>query len=631
MKYTYKLDSRFFLLLTVSSLILSSLWADDVNSVLEEYNQKNRLSQKTIDANKGHLVLFTREKLERMHAKTLKDVFKTTPVIFYDENRYALPDPLTVGGIEPYKSNFIRLYVDGVEITHGWAGSGLLLYGDLNIDFVDHIEFYYMTPSFETSVEPAFLTIFLYSKDPNRDSGGKLNLIGGSRGYNMETFSYGEQREDFSYMVNVSRTDARREKIDNGTPTPLSRDYERLQLFSYVKSENQVFHLQVMKKDMNSLAGASWDATPTVSNMVFTNLHLDYGINLGSYWKAQFAYDRLRIDINEADNMPLVWDYPSTNHLDVQIDNDTYTAELSYQRTIDSHRLHTGVKMRNKKLTNVEVDAKDIPLPDFSSEKVFSIFFQDQYSLTEQQMLSFGVSYDRIDREEDMVNDNLLQIRLGYIYTDETWSYKAYLYRTEVALQPLMRYFYPKMSDGLPAHATWGITQELSYSKSDDHRFRIMLHAMTDEEDAVQSDRVSAKMQFYSSIVNYDYKCDEENTLGIQLYYLHGEKILEFGHYDDIGGYFSMMNRYGDFDFYNGVVWHRNDIMKRHYFDWTSTITWNMSESFTVTLKGDNILDRANETHLYRWDVSSGMPTPIDPLSISPIDQRVTLELEYLF
>ncbi len=174
-------------------------YAADINTLLNEYNQKNDLSQKTIDENKGHLVLFTRERLEKMHAKTLKDVFKTAPVMYYHENRYALPDPLMSGAFEPYRSNFIRLYVDGVEITQGWMGSGVMLYGDVNIDFVDHIEFYYAIPSFETSVEPAYLTIFLYSKSPEQDSGGKVDLVQGSRGYDSQSISYGEQTKDFAY------------------------------------------------------------------------------------------------------------------------------------------------------------------------------------------------------------------------------------------------------------------------------------------------------------------------------------------------------------------------------------------------------------------------------------------------
>ena len=288
-------------------LFSSTVSAENIDNLLQDYNKKNALSQKTIDENKGHLVLFTREKLEEMHAKTLKDVFKTTPMLYYHENRYALPDPLTSGALEPYKSNFIRLYIDGVEITQGWMGSGLMLYGDVNIDFVDHIEFYYMTPSFETTVEPAYLTIFLYSKDPKRDSGGKLDLSGGSRGYNSQSISYGEQKEDLSYMVNFSHTDEKRETIDNGTTRPLSRDFERTQLFSYIKTEDQIFHLQVMKKETDSLAGMSWDATPLESKIDYLNLHMDYGIDLSEHWHAQIAYDWLKTDMTQADEFPLAW------------------------------------------------------------------------------------------------------------------------------------------------------------------------------------------------------------------------------------------------------------------------------------------------------------------------------------
>ncbi len=57
---------------------------------------------------------------------------------------WVFPDPLYFWWDRVLtRSNFIRLYVDGVEITQGWMGSGVVLYGDVNIDFVDHIEFYY--------------------------------------------------------------------------------------------------------------------------------------------------------------------------------------------------------------------------------------------------------------------------------------------------------------------------------------------------------------------------------------------------------------------------------------------------------------------------------------------------------
>jgi len=611
--------------------LLSPLFSGNVDSILEEYNHKNVLSQKTIDANKGHLILFTREELEKMHAKTLKDVFKTTPMIYYHENRYALPDPLMSGSFEPYRSNFIRLYIDGVEITQGWAGSGLLLYGDVNIDFVDHIEFYYMTPSFESSVEPAFLTIFLYSKDPKRDSGGKINLIGGSRGYNMETFSYGEEKEDLSYMINISRTDAKREKVNNGTAQPLSRDFERLQLFSYIKSEDQIFHLQIMKKDMNSFAGASWDATPLVSKLDFLNLHVDYGIDITENWHALVSYDWLKSDMQEEDDLPLIWAFPTSNRLYACTENTTMTAELTYKKKIGKHHINAGIKGRNKKLSQLELDGQKVSLPSFDSEKVGSVFFQDQYALTQEQLLSVGVSYNYISRNGDVLDDSLLQFRLGYIYTNEHWSYKAYLYRTQMALEPLMRYVYPQAAQNIGAQTTLGVTQEVAYTNAN-QRIRLILHMMRDENSLLQNTFGNTEdTKYFTTILNYDYDFDRDNKVNFQLYYARYEDIFNLDELDDISGYFSFFNSYGDFDFYNGVVWHRNSLDWKNYVDWTSSVTWNISEVLTVTLKGDNLLDKAKETSLYRLDVTTAPPAVMPPLSISPIDKRITIELEYLF
>ncbi len=388
-------------------LVSTSMQANEVDSLLKKFNQKNDLSQKTIDENKGHLVLFTRDKLERMHAKTLIDVFKTTPVIYYHENRYGLPDPLASGAFEPYRSNFIRLYIDGVEVTQGWMGSGLILYGDLNIDFVDHIEFYYAIPSFETAVEPAYLTVFLYSKNPKQDNGGKVNLVQGSRGYNSQSVSYAEQKEDYAYMVNFSHTDAKREKIDNGTTTPLSRDFERLQLFSYIKTEDQIFHLQVMKKETDSLAGLSYDATPLVSEVDYLNIHMDYGIDFTEYLHAQFAYDWLKTDLRQADDNPLVLiGSMFGNELDATVKNSTYSAELTYKENIGDHRLATGIKGRWKRLDSLSLEGfGTIPLT-FTEEDVFSVFFQDQYVLSDAELLTLGVEYSKVYRNSTIAMMN---------------------------------------------------------------------------------------------------------------------------------------------------------------------------------------------------------------------------------
>ena len=619
-------------LLFLGLFFASLVEASSVEKLLDAYSHKNDLSQKTIDENKGHLVLYSREKLEKMHAKTLKDVFKTTPVMYYHENRYGLPDPLSGGLFEPYLSNFIRLYVDGVEITQGWVGSGLVLYGDMNIDFVDHIEFYYMTPSFETAVEPAYLTIFVYSKDPERDSGVKLTLLQGSRGYNAQSISYGKKKEKYAYMLNLSHTDAKRTKIDNGTDHPLSRDFERTQLFGYIKTKNQVAHLQVMKKNTDSLAGLSLDATPLVSKLDYLNLHMDYAIDFDAHWHAQFAYEWLDNNIRQEDDLPLVLHYKLfPSRLRGSVKNSTYSAELTYKKRIEKHRIASGVKGRWKSLDFVSLDEiGSIPI-DFTQENIFSYFLQDQYALSQAELLTFGLSYSKFHRNSGIEDDTLLQLRLGYIYTSEQWSYKAYVYRTMFALDPFSRFINKHSEHHNTNHesvqTTRGVTQEIGYT-NDDYRVRLMLLMMKDKDGLVQT-MGSGKTQYYFGVLNYDYRFDIDNQANLQLYYAQYRDIFNIDKLEDFSGYVSFSNTYEKFDFYNAVVWHQNSIDHIHYFDVTSAISWNVSENLTFTLKGENLLDRAKATSLFRISPLNG--EFLKPLSISPIDRRLTVEMEYTF
>ena len=623
------MDSRFIIKVILFNIVLFTvvLQATSVDELLHEFTKKNDLSTKTIDANKGHLVLYTRERLEKMHAHTLKDVFKTTPVVYYNENRYALPDSLSSGLFEPYKSNFIRLYVDGIEVTQGWLGSGLALYGDINIHFVDHIEFYYLTPSFESSTEPAYLTIFLYSKSVEQDSGGALSLLGGSRGHNVQSFNYGSKNEDYSYMVNVSHTDAKREKISNGTQTPLSRDFERTQLFSYIKGENQTFHLQLMQKKTDALGGLSLDATPLKSKIDYLNLHMDYSIDFSENWRAEFSYEWLKSDMEQADNTSLFFAGLNLgNSFRKTSKSHTYSGNLIYKTNINQHRITTGLKGRIKELDKNSFESVNIPNFDFSfnKETILTAYFQDQYALSDTELLTLGLSYNKILRNGVAQDDDLFQMRLGYIAASDAWTYKTYLSRTMFALDPASRLV---QSKNIKVQKTLSITEEVSYVSAD-YQLRLMMLLMKDE-DGILENAGDGNTKYFFSVLNYDYDYDINNKINLQLYYARYDDIFNLDKLEDWSGYISLSNTYESIEFFNAVIWHQNSIDYKHYFDVTSTVSWNISEKLSMTLKGENLFNRAKETNLFRIDPMTG--NLLNPLSISPIDRRITIEMEYRF
>jgi hypothetical protein len=77
------------------------------------------------------------------------------------------------------------------------------------------------------------------------------------------------------------------------------------------------------------------------------------------------------------------------------------------------------------------------------------------------------------------------------------------------------------------------------------------------------------------------------------------------------------------------LIWHRNNIDYKDYFDLDLALTWNISEELSVALKGTNLLDKAKETGIMRVDPVTYKP--MAPLNASPIDRRITLEMEYTF
>jgi iron complex outermembrane receptor protein len=620
--------SKLFLLYITILLAPQFTYPNEIDALLEEFNKKNNSSVSTININRGHLISYSREKIEKMRAVSLRDILKTTPAIYYHENRYGIPDPLAGGSSIPNVSNFVRIFIDNVEVTQGWIGSGIVLYGDISLDFVDHIDLYYMAPSLDTSAESAYMTIFLYSKDPAQDGGIKTSLIYGSNECNTQSISYGAEKETYAYMLNVSHTNAKRNTIANDSSKPLSRDFERTQIFGYVKDEKQTFHLQLISKQTDSLASLSWDATPDKSQVDYLNLHMDYSIKFTPNWHAQFTYEWLKNDIDFRDDHPLMSGaivYPFHDFISTS-EYSTYTGELTYQNTIGKHHILTGIKSRKKVLDSYSIQA----IPDFKSfydsETIHTLFFQDQYALTEHGLLSLGLSCSKLNRNNGVKDDTLYQARLGYLYTDNQWTYKTYLYRSMYARDTLVASLYAADTSIQP-QTSYGISQEITY-KTEQYSVGLTMLYMEDK-DSLLNVEVDQDTQYLYSLFRYNYQWSPDTQLDLWVYYAKYENLFHFPELTDMSAYLSASHAQGDFDIFNSLVWHTNSIDKQNYFDLTSAITWNINKDLSLTIKGENLLDKAKKSTLFRMDPES--MTPMPSLKIPVTDRRVTLNLEYTF
>ncbi|MBN1840052.1 MAG: hypothetical protein JW802_08430 [Campylobacterales bacterium] len=133
-----------------------------IENLLNTIEKKSDLSEKTKLENSGFSTIYTRNDLDMMQVKYLSDILKYT-MDGYRLSRYGLPDPLTYGPV-PFSSSLIRIFIDEQEITTAMYGSGMIILGDLDLGFVDHIEVYNLSTSFVYSSEPTSVLIQCFRK-----------------------------------------------------------------------------------------------------------------------------------------------------------------------------------------------------------------------------------------------------------------------------------------------------------------------------------------------------------------------------------------------------------------------------------------------------------------------------------
>lgn len=106
-----------------------SVNANEIDALLESYQTESELFKKTKDESAEHLTVYTRDDLEMMQVETLKDILKS-----------------------------IRIYLNQNELILPIFGSGVSLFGNIDMDFIDHVEIYEGFSSFKFGIEPASIT-----------------------------------------------------------------------------------------------------------------------------------------------------------------------------------------------------------------------------------------------------------------------------------------------------------------------------------------------------------------------------------------------------------------------------------------------------------------------------------------
>ena len=634
-----KKNILYFIILSVFSPLYS---AETVDDLLKDIKYKTDLSKKTKLANSGISFIYTRDDLQRMQAKYLKDILKSSYLSKYAENRYGIPDPL-VKGIEklPFRSSNIRIYVDNQEIVAGMYGSGLIIYGDLDIGFADHIEIYTSNPTYEYSTESTMILIKIYSKSTLKDSGAKVEVNTGSYGANrVSAFISQDINNDWSHFSYISRNHDNR-KIHYSNNEPLSRDKDVTHIFSSFKNDNQRIILDITDQNRDSFMSVSLDATPQEARLDFQSLHIGYDSNFNNF-SFLAAYDYTDTYTFFLDNIVQNQSEFNSNFQvfkqETNTKSEVFTTELKYNYITQNNKLTTGVKYRNKRYKNKIFEVNNFAWPQSKNDTqtVLTIFMENKYSIKENKILTFGIQSSQINNNYSEQDDNLFMYRLGYTYIYENFTSKTVMSHMESALEPYLISLSYLLTPGRKKPQEYDYLIQNTIFEKLNNKYELVLSYIKVKNELLREpsknnllDNYDKNLYLSTALFRWTYKYNRYDKLLTRFDYQDIKNLYDFTHLKNYTAVIRNINTYKQFDIFSELLYTKNNIDKKNFYDLSFGVKYNYNQEMTLSIKGENLLNKAATTTFTRVDPQT--ITQEEPLYISPIDRKITFTLEYQF
>lgn len=617
------------------ALTFLSLEATDLDSLLSEYKTESDLSKKTKDESAGNLIVYTRDDLERMQVEYLKDILKSLRAFSYNENRLAQPDLINQDPIVYYSKN-IRVYLNENELLTPLTGSGFIIFGDMEMDMIDHVEIYEGFPSFEFGAEPATIVIRLYTKSVEHDEGGRVKASIGSYQSNKQNVYYAGQEENFSYFVYVNHDDKNRNKYEKDANT-LRRDDDRKRFYASLSTQNHRVEFHALKQDgdafLSSLVGAVPDSAEKelrYFNVATHSEFLDKSLILNLSYLEESNNLASSYDANNPVILPGL---PPVTQYDQDIEMKGFTASLQKKYTIQSHNIVAGLQYRYKyfDLKDIKFNNTAFPVSQaYDREDIYSISLQDSIALADNHLLTISVGDQYYKRNKNQSDTNLIQLRLGYTYTSQEWVAKTFLSRQEFAAEPYMLVSPYYGNTDLKSDGYSSIFQEVSY-KTPSTLSKIVLGygvnndlAVIDNTFTLQNSGVD--IYGYSGALEFTLFFRDNDKLELQANYTNIQSPVTLKHHGRYDYVARMLNSVSRFDIFNELVVHSNYRNVDDGYDYSVGVKYNASNDLKINLKGENIFDTGMKQIFY----TKLAPTP-ETISVPIVDRKITFSFEYLF
>jgi len=618
----------FFLFLSTFSL----LEANEIALLLEKYQAESELSKKTKDENAGHLIVFTRDDLERMQVETLKDVLKSIRLFRYLENRVGEPDMLNIDPVL-YSSKSVRVYLNDNELELPITGSGFLMFGNIDMDFIDHVEIYEGFPSFEFGVEPATVVIRLYSKNAQHDSGSRIKGLIASHSSNKENIYTSGYVDDMAYFAYVNHSDDDK-KVYNIDNQEVKRNFHTNHFYGSLSQDNYKLELNALEVKHDAFLGMLPYTVPQNANMDRNYINASFSAKSADKtlsFNASYIYSSG--DYQAQYPAPLAAAFGGYTTLHQNYKTDTLTVIGKKEFKFNTNTLVLGLQYRYKyfKFDDITYNgiASNIP-QNYNKENIYSIFFEDTFFLSQNDLLSISLMQQYYARNKGMKNESMPQLRLSYVHVKDAWTSKTFLSRQEFIPEPFMTATPVVGNPKLDSEIYNAFTQEINYKTKQTLSKLLVGYSVTNKFLMPNSHGVMQNskkdLDIYLASAEFTYFFRTKDKLELQIDYA---KLKGSDYYEDnthINYLIRMLNSVGKFDIFNELIINSGFENLDTGYDYSAGIKYRATPDLHFGLKGENIF-KSGLTRKYYYHI---VPMP-QQLEVPVIEQKFMLSMEYLF
>ncbi len=619
--------------------------ADDHNLqiLLKKYVKESKLSKKTKKDVSGLLYLYTREMLDKMQAKNLRDVLKTVPQINLYLNLINIPT-ISISSYGEFPSGAVRILINDHDISSTTYGSGFLNWGDIDLDYIDHIEIYKGTSSIRFGSEIAHIVIKLYTKLASREVGSKIRVMVDGKGSSiLNLYNANVINDDLSYFIFGNLRDINNDKHYKqfmGKRYVYDRDNKEYNFYTNVEYHKWLFEIGAMNKKSGGFIDVGLFQTPNGSNMNVKHKYFQLSKTFLNNYKVKVSVDSIEQSRNSIDpNLLNVHGIFVTNYSS-QAKDDIYSFTLDKMTYLgDKDTLLLGGFYKYKTM-NIK--------GDMFNSKNSSIFYNNKiknsikyYALYGEYTHKFSknISFITLAKQEyqryqkDIKGFDKLYYKFALEYKDSKFLSRLSYTKSFVPVQPYQIVY--------PLRVPYKVNSKISIPdneiilftnryKFDNSYIKFVLGRTTAKNpifyNPINPDGYANIYGFKSRNrifeLSYHYDFDGDNNFDITFHDSKSNLPKLFS--PKYGVIARVFNSFDKFDLYNELVYKSPyksfGIEIKDSYDWTSAIKYHFSKDLSIGVRGENILKKGLK-QAYR-----GISYPI-----ALVEQKFWLNIEYLF